>query len=141
MTAPDWLTGDVVWIIAATSIAMAVVSILLVGVVLVRLPADYFSNPDRPRMWANRHPFLRWPLTILKNGLGVLLIVLGVLLSLPGVPGQGVLTILMGAMLLDFPGKTGLEKWLLRRRGVLSTINRLRARRGREPLQLDAPAP
>jgi hypothetical protein len=65
---------------------------------------------------------------------------LGIALSLPGVPGQGLLTILIGAMLLDFPGKRRCEKWILRRRGVLSTINKLRARRGCPPLILDAPA-
>ena len=42
-----------------------------------------------------------------KNMAGVLLVVLGILLSLPGVPGQGILTILLGIMLLDFPGSAG----------------------------------
>jgi hypothetical protein len=40
-----------------------------------------------------------------KNALGVLLVAIGVVLSIPGVPGQGLLTILLGVMLLDFPGK------------------------------------
>ena len=76
----------------------------------------------------------------MKNLFGVFLVALGIVLSLPGVPGQGVLTILMGAMLLDFPGKRRVERWLLRRRGVFTSINRLRARFGRRPLELDAPA-
>jgi hypothetical protein len=59
-------------------------------------------------------------------------------LSVPGVPGQGILTILIGAMLIDLPGKRKAEKWLLRHRRVLSAINRLRARYGRPPLVLDA---
>jgi hypothetical protein len=61
------------------------------------------------------------------------------MMSVPGVPGQGLLTILIGVMLLDFPGKRRLERWLLRRRGVLAAINKVRARYGRPPLVLDAP--
>jgi hypothetical protein len=30
-------------------------------------------------------------------------------MSVPGVPGQGLLTILLGVMLLDFPGRRSLE--------------------------------
>jgi hypothetical protein len=41
-------------------------------------------------------------------------------------------------MLIDLPGKRKAEKWLLRRRGVLNAINRLRARYGRPALVLDA---
>ncbi|HYG08570.1 MAG TPA: hypothetical protein VD835_01220, partial [Pyrinomonadaceae bacterium] len=65
------------------------------------------------------------------------LVLFGVLMSLPGVPGQGVLTILMGVMLLDFPGKRRLELKLVSRPNVLRAINRIRQRFDRPPLQLD----
>ena len=55
-------------------------------------------------------------------------------MSLPGVPGQGILTILMGVMLVDFPGKHAAERWLLTRRGVLTAINALRGKLGKPPL-------
>jgi hypothetical protein len=69
--------------------------------------------------------------------LGAFLVLLGIVLSLPGVPGQGVLTILLGVMLLDFPGKRGLELKLVSRPKVLNTINRIRHRFDRPPLLLD----
>jgi hypothetical protein len=50
-------------------------------------------------------------------------------------PGQGVLTILIGIVLLDFPGKYRLERWAVRHRPVYRSINWLR--RGREPIELD----
>ena len=78
---------------------------------------------------------------ICKNLLGFLLVALGIVLSLPGVPGQGLLTILIGAMLVNFPGKRACERWLLQRRGVLTTINKLRVKAGRAPLQLAMPVP
>jgi hypothetical protein len=46
------------------------------------------------------------------------------------------LTILIGVMLLNFPGKRRLERWLVSRPRVLPVINRLRARFGKPPLLL-----
>jgi hypothetical protein len=118
-------------------LATFVVSLLAVGFLLVRLPATYFQQSHNRDLWVDRHPVLRWTGLVLKNLLGVVLVVVGVLLSLPGVPGQGLLTILIGVMLLNFPGKRRLERWLISRRGVLNAINRLRARFNRPPLVLD----
>jgi hypothetical protein len=53
------------------------------------------------------------------------------------VPGQGILNILLGIMLLDFPGKRSLEYRLVSRPQVLSTINKLRHRFGKPKLVLD----
>jgi len=69
-----------------------------------------------------------------RNVAGFILIAVGVLLSLPGIPGQGLLTILVGVMLLDFPGRRRIERRILGRRTVLVRINRLRARFGRPPI-------
>jgi len=110
-------------------------SIAAVSWVLVKLPATYFHDSHQ-HIVADQHPVIRWLLLILKNLLGVALIVVGVLLSLPGVPGQGVLTILIGIMLLDLPGKRRMEQKLVSRPRVLNAINGLRARFGKPPLVL-----
>jgi len=64
-------------------------------------------------------------------------VALGVVLSVPGVPGQGLLTILLGIMLLDFPGKRTLERKLLSRPEIVKTINKLRLRFDKPALELD----
>ncbi|MBK9529879.1 MAG: hypothetical protein IPO41_16555 [Acidobacteria bacterium] len=74
---------------------------------------------------------------ILKNVLGVFLIGVGILLSLPGVPGQGVLTILLGLIMIDIPGKRPIEARIIKRPTVLAAANNLRARYGKPPLELD----
>ena len=111
-------------------------NLAIVSIILVKLPADHFGNKDK-KFAAGSHPMLRVALIIGKNILGVLLVGLGVVLSLPGVPGQGLLTILLGIMLLDFPGRDRLEQKLLSRPAIVNTINRLRGRFGKPPLQLD----
>jgi hypothetical protein len=72
-----------------------------------------------------------------KNIGGILLVALGIVLSLPGVPGQGLLTVLLGIMLLDFPGKHRLEQKLLSRPSIVNAINKLRARFDKKPLELN----
>jgi len=114
-----------------------VVNLAIVSVILIKLPADHFSKHHRRNFWSDRHPAIRASGVVGKNILGVLLVVIGVLLSIPGVPGQGLLTILLGIMLLDFPGKRRLEQKLLSRPQILKTINRLRARFGKQALEID----
>jgi hypothetical protein len=112
-------------------------SLAIVSVVLVKLPATYFKKSHDRAFLADRPKVVRWLAIAGKNLLGFVLVVVGVLLSLPGVPGQGVLTILLGVMLLDFPGKTRFEHWLVSRPKILLTINKLRHRFSKPALVLD----
>jgi hypothetical protein len=124
-------------------VASVLVSLALVALVLVRLPPDYFVGEEPPSLFRASRP--AWQKTaghIGKNILGVALILLGVVLSLPGVPGQGILTILIGMTLIDFRGKRRLEQRIMRHPAVRDGANRIRARFGKEPLELpEAPAP
>lgn len=113
------------------------INLAIVSFILVKLPADHFSKKHETRFWAGPHPALRAVGIVGKNILGLLLVAVGVVLSIPGVPGQGLLTILLGIMLLNFPGKRRLEQRLLRRKGIVKTINRLRARFGKQALEVD----
>ncbi|HEY0004327.1 MAG TPA: hypothetical protein VGB17_05915 [Pyrinomonadaceae bacterium] len=112
-------------------------SMVMVSVLLVRLPATFFHPSHERDFLAGRHAALRLVGAVLKNLAGVLLVALGIVMSLPGVPGQGILTILIGIMLLDFPGKRELERKIVRRPKVLRAINGLRARFDKPPLVLE----
>jgi hypothetical protein len=122
---------------AAIFVGSFFINLAIVSFILVKLPADHFNQNRKRKFMAGSHPALRVLATIGKNLGGVLLVALGVVLSLPGVPGQGLLTILLGVMLLDFPGKHRLEQKLLSRPSVVNAINGLRGRFGKPPLELD----
>ncbi|MBI2923564.1 MAG: hypothetical protein HYY18_21120 [Planctomycetes bacterium] len=107
-------------------------SLAVAGFLLVRAPADYFAGAKPPRLPGPR--WVRIGLHILKNLLGAGIIALGLLMSIPGVPGQGLLTMLVGLMLIDGPGKRRVERWVVGMPGVLKAANALRRRFGREPL-------
>lgn len=109
------------------------ITVVILVAMLATLPANYFRddvNVTRLRSAGALSVVKR----LVKNGIGLVLIVLGALLSLPGIPGQGVLTMLIGLMLVDFPGKRALEHKLVARPGVVETMNRARAWLGRPPL-------
>lgn len=112
-------------------------SFFMIALVMVKIPENYFSShyvqdflPGTP--WA-----VRWGAVILKNLLGAFLVLLGIALSLPGIPGQGLLTILLGIIMLDIPGKRPLEARIIKRPTIQNAINSLRKRFSKPPLILD----
>jgi hypothetical protein len=113
------------------------ISAISVGIVMVKIPANYFSSHYVQDFMPGKPWIVRWSATILKNLLGFFLILLGIVLSLPGVPGQGVLTILLGLIMMDIPGKRPLEARIIKRPAVLLAVNKLRARYNKPPLELD----
>jgi hypothetical protein len=142
----DWLTRHLeswglswwqVLVGVLISAATFVLSIAVVTFVLVKLPANYFHSSHEREFLVDSHKALRWVGIVAKNLFGLVLVFFGVVMSLPGVPGQGVLTILLGIMLLDFPGKRDLETKLVGRPKVFRAINRLRAKFDKPPLILD----
>lgn len=128
------LTG-VVWTVSL-GVLLFLGSILMVTLLVVYLPATYFLESHQRNFWIDRHPLIRWTAIVIKNLIGVVLVIAGVIMLFG--PGQGILTILIGVMLLDFPGRRWLELKLLARPGVITTLNRLRARFGKAPLQVDS---
>ena len=114
-----------------------VINLAIVSFILVKLPANHFSKSRKTKFWSGPHPLLHAAAIVGKNLAGLVLVAIGIVLSLPGVPGQGLLTVLLGIMLLDFPGRTRLEQKLLSRPSIVNAINSLRGRFGKPPLQLD----
>ncbi len=142
---PEWLknipgssllTTDNLLLAFVVFVLTFVVNLVVAGFIVVRLPADYFHPSHRRTFMDGQHRLVRGFALVIKNVLGFLLVLLGIVLSLPGVPGQGLITILIGVMLLDFPGKRELERKIISRSAVFSNVNKLRAKYSRAPLRL-----
>jgi len=133
----DWIKGHetiILWM-TITSIITFVATLIGVPWLVVRIPSDYFSRRRRfKKPWADHHPVVRTVLLTGKNLLGYILIVIGIIMLV--LPGQGILTILIGIIFLDIPGKYRFEKWIVTRPPVLRSINWLRLRAQRTPLDL-----
>lgn len=120
------------WLLGALLFAGGlVVSTALTLAVLIYLPADHFTRTGRSRA--------HLALVVLKNLLGAVLVAIGIVLSLPGVPGQGLLTIFAGLLLLDVPGKRRLELSVLSRPSIRPKVDALRRRFGRPSILFPDP--
>jgi hypothetical protein len=75
-------------------------------------------------------------LSILKNAFGAVLVLAGIAMLV--LPGQGLLAILVGVMLANFPGKYALERRIISRPTVSKAVNRIRKMAGRPPLDIPA---
>ena len=122
----------VLWCARGLSLACLVATVVGVPWVVARLPHDYF-NQSRRAAWrqTGEAPWFALLLGALKNAVGALLVLLGVVMLVT--PGQGLLTLLVGLLLMNFPGKYQLERWLVMRPGVLRALNWLRGRKGQDP--------
>jgi hypothetical protein len=123
--------------LAALSAVTFLATLLLVPILIARLPEDYFLPRRRhSTAWGEQHGVMRLLLKAAKNALGLLFIACGVAMLL--LPGQGILTIIIGIVLADFPGKYRLERWLASRPRVLRAMNWIRRRARRPPLRAPA---
>jgi len=128
----SYVPANVLIWFAVSSVFMFVGTLIAIPVILMRLPADYFDI-RKPRPWMeNHHPILRLLGHIVKNVVGAIFLFAGFLMLF--LPGQGLLTMLIGLSLIEFPGKRRVEAKVVGQSTVLSTINSMRAKFGKPPL-------
>ena len=119
----------------AVFLATLLASALIVGIVIVKIPENYFSSHYQEDFLPNASWLTRWGVVIGKNILGVILIIAGIIMLIG--PGQGILTILIGLIMVDIPGKRPIEAKIIQRPTILAAVNSLRARYHKPPLVMD----
>ena len=137
-TIQQWIPVEVLIGLTVASAVGFIGSLFAIPMILVRLPADYFDTRT-PRHWMkDHHPALRLLGLVLKNVIGAVFLLAG--FAMLFLPGQGVLTMLIGISLMDFPKKRELEAKMVGQPTVLGVINSMRHKFGKPPLTL-APGP
>ena len=117
------------------SLVLFVISLFIVPILVAKIPADYFHPEHRNKFTPERPRDLITLLFVgLKNLVGICLVLLGALML--ALPGQGILTILIGLFLMDFPGKFKFERKLVRNTKVLMLLNWIRTKANKPPLIL-----
>ena len=129
MSAESWI----LWL-GVLSILAFVASIVALPWLVTRIPEDYFCHPRRaPASWEPAHPAVRMVFLVLKNLLGFVLLTGGFIMLF--VPGQGLLTMAVGLLLIDYPGKFALERRVVAIEPIFRGLNWIRRRRGIAPLK------
>jgi hypothetical protein len=121
----------------ALAIGLFALSQVALVATIVGLPSDFFCGPRPGEPGARSRTWLGWLGRIGKNLGGLLLVLIGLVMAMPGVPGPGLVAIAIGVALMDFPGKRSVERRIVGHPLVLATINSLRKRFGRSPLVID----
>jgi hypothetical protein len=133
-TVQQYVSTDALVTLTVLSLVFFVGSLIAIPYILVRIPADYFDIRV-PRPWMkDHHPVLRVLGHLVKNAVGAVFLFAGFLMLF--LPGQGILTMLIGVSMLDFPGKRKVEARMIGQPTVLSVINGMRQKFGKPPLVL-----
>ena len=134
----QYVSTDTLVALTVLSLIFFVGSLVAIPFILVRLPADFFDTRVPRRWMADHHPVLRGLGHLIKNVVGAVFLFVGFLMLF--LPGQGILTMLIGVTMLDFPGKRKLEAKMIGQPTVLSAVNSMREKFGKPPLTI-APDP
>lgn len=107
-------------------------SILALPWMVCRIPEDFFLVSYHPPE-KRRSMGVRWVIWGMKNLLGALVFLVGTALLF--LPGQGLLTMLFGVILMDFPGKKKLVLKLVSMEKTQIALNWFRQKRQVKPLR------
>lgn len=124
--------GDVLSLVMAGSFLILLGTLALIPFMIAGLPDSYFEDSRRrPLEHLLHRPTLRITLLLLKNALGLILLLAG--LAMLVIPGQGLLTLFVAMILIDFRGKFALKCKLIRLPRLRRLMNRFRIRHGKAP--------
>ncbi len=137
-TVGQYVSTDTLVTLTILSIIFFGGSLIAIPFILIRLPADFFDIRVPRRWMEEHHPMLRVMGHLVKNLVGGIFLFVGFLMLF--LPGQGILTMLIGVSMLDFPGKRKLEAKIIGLPTVLNAINSMREKLGKPPL-IVAPEP
>lgn len=119
--------------LATLSVVSFIGTLVLVPIFVVNLPEDYFISPKRNKRHHD-NVLLHYTLLACKNVLGFVFILAGIAMLV--LPGQGLLTLMIGLIIMDFPGKYRLERRLISQSAILKTLNWIRRKAGKSELEV-----
>jgi hypothetical protein len=102
---------------------------------IIAIPSDYFINKKRVSALKNRSVLLWIIYIVFKNIIGYIFIIMGLVALV--LPGQGILMILVGLMMSDYPKKFDLEKKIITIKAVRKGINWIRIKSNVDKIKLD----
>lgn len=113
------------------SLVAFVGSLIAVPWLIGRMRVDYFvSHRQKAEARHRRHPAAAALIWLLRNGFGLCLVVAGIAMLV--LPGQGLLTILIGICLMDFAGKRRLIDRLTGKATIQKALNWVRKKQGKD---------
>ncbi|GHB74461.1 hypothetical protein GCM10008107_24860 [Psychrosphaera saromensis] len=140
------LNSDYIFLIILLTTSASIVYFIVITYIITQMDTRYFiskkvsanDSKKNHQLTLMRHAVNHTVFYMVKAAeiiLGVILILCG--LAMLVLPGQGIITLLIGLSLVPFPGKDKLERNLLGRKSVQSTLNWIRIKANKEPFVFD----
>jgi hypothetical protein len=128
--------SGVVELLGILSVLTFIGSLIVIPLIIGRLPVDYFiRHRQLVAIRHKRHPVLARFIFIVRNCLGFLLVFAGILMLV--LPGQGIITILVGISFIDFPSKQRIVDNLIQRPRIVRLLNWIRRKEKKPPFQFE----
>ena len=122
----------ILWL-ATISLFVFIFSLISIKWLVGLIPTNYFIKKNMVKS-KKSYSFIWLISVIVKNLIGYTLILGGLLMLV--LPGQGLFTILMGLVLSNYPGKYNIERRFISIPSVLKTVNWLRKKSNKPPLEI-----
>ncbi len=126
-------TAVLLKMLALLSLITFISSLILIPWLVLHMDADYFIR-HRQEVIArhNRHPVVTIITFLCRNLAGLVLTIAGVLMLV--LPGQGILTMVLGLSLMDFPGKHRFTDRVILNKKIQQSLNWIRKKGHKEKL-------
>ncbi len=132
-----WLENNsyILFYLGIISVLIFIFSIVGLRLFIIAIPSDYFINKKRVSALRDSSILLWVFYKIFKNIIGYIFIAIGLLALV--LPGQGILMILIGLMMSDYPKKFDLEKKIIKINTVRKGVNWIRIKSNVEKIKLN----
>ncbi|HIB27886.1 MAG TPA: hypothetical protein EYO47_01285 [Candidatus Thioglobus sp.] len=117
-----------VWM-GIVSLVVFIASLLLTPLLLGKIPQDYFIHTNQHKVEIEHLGHLI--IVVIRTLIGFVLLIAGIIMLVT--PGQGIITILLGLFLMEFPGKRKLELKFIKHNPTFRALNWLRNKAGKSP--------
>lgn len=122
--------------------AASITYFIVISYIITQMDKRYFIRKKISANDSSENSYLMWMNSSVTYAVKIVKIIVGVCLLLCGLlmlvlPGQGLITMLIGLSLIPFPGKHKIEQNLLSRKSVRSSLNWIRIKANKEPFIFD----
>lgn len=139
--------ANFIFLIILLTTSASIIYFIVISYIITQMDKEYFLSINRRHKknatdedtknvssrWLNRGG--SYVVKIVKIIIGIFLLVCGIAMLV--LPGQGLITMLIGLSMLPFPGKHKIEQNLLARKSIRSSLNWIRIKANKEVFIFD----
>lgn len=134
--------GNFILLTIVITTAVSIAYFVVISYFIVKMDKEYFLRKQLSDTDTSLVPHTTLMNSSVSSVVRITKIIFGVFLVVCGIvmlalPGQGLITMVIGLSLIPFPGKNKIEQNLLSRKSVRTSLNWIRIKANKEPFIFD----